>query len=462
MKILYFNWVPTRALSVDGGGVSVYQKNLLLELSTYTNVDVYYLTTSYAYNIFSSKIYIRKVKQTNIKNIKEFEIVNAPILAPSFFSFDKIEEYFKFDKSIDVILNFLKKEKFDIIHFNNLEGISAQVLSLKKFFPRTKFIISLHNYFPFCAQVNLWYRDYENCIDYLDGKKCKNCNIFPVDYNMKKFERSNLANLKHRNLSKFLGKIYSCFCKDDKKDFLTEDYKFRRMNYVKLINENVDIVVAVSKRVKKIAIDMGIDSNKCIVKYIGTKHAEYVNEYKNITNHNGDITLGYLGYMRRDKGFYFFLDALENMPENISKFIGIVCAAPITDKDAYNRLKFLNNKFKFVKIYDGYKQENLKFILSEVSLGVVPVLWEDNLPQVALEFVAYGIPIITSNLGGAQELTGSEHFIFEAGDFMDFFNKIKYIIDNKESLGLFWININEKNILNTISNHCKELLELYK
>lgn len=461
MKILYFNWVPTRALSIDGGGVSIYQKNLLLELPNNYDVEIYYLTTSYAYNLFSSKPYIREVSQPKIKNIKEFELVNSPILAPSFFSFDKIDEYFKLDKSIEVISEFLKKEKFDVIHFNNLEGISAEILSLKKKFFKTKFILSLHNYFPFCAQVNLWYRDNENCTNYLDGEKCKTCNIFPIDYNMKKFERSNLASFKYKTLSKIIGKIYSYFCKQDKNNYLSNDYKSRRLNYVSLINENVDIILAVSERVKKIAIKMGINSNKCVVKYIGTKHAEYINKNKRIIIHDGNLTLGYLGYMRKDKGFYFFLDALENMPEYISRRIGIVCAAPITDKNAYNRLEKLTAKYKFVKIYDGYKQDNLKSILSDVTLGVVLVLWEDNLPQVALEFVAYGIPIITSDLGGAQELTSSNTFVFKAGNFNDFFTKIKYILDNKASLKDFWSDIDEKKILNTISEHCKDLLEIY-
>ena len=48
MKILYFNWVPSRALSIDGGGVSIYQKNLLSYFSKKDDTEVFYLTTSYA------------------------------------------------------------------------------------------------------------------------------------------------------------------------------------------------------------------------------------------------------------------------------------------------------------------------------------------------------------------------------------------------------------------------------
>lgn len=461
MKILYFNWVPTRAFSFDGGGVSIYQKNLLNYFSLKKDVDVYYLTTSYAYDLIKKESYIRECKKSEIDGIHEFEIVNSPILAPSFFSFNKVSPYFIADKTIDVIDEFIRKiGDIDVIHFNNLEGISARVLELKQKYPRIKFVYSLHNYFPFCPQVNLWYRDKENCLDYLNGEKCKNCNLFPVDYNMKMFERSDFANLKHRKLSKIAGKIFSLFHQSEHFDS-NPDFKFRRENYVKLINDNIDIVLCVSERVKKIAVKMGVSPYKCIVQYIGTKHADYASKFPNIISHNGLITMGYLGYMRRDKGFYFLLDTLEKIPQSLANSINIVIAAPITDKSAYNRLISLKSKFHSVDIFDGYRPENLKDILHDVNLGVVPVLWEDNLPQVALEFTAYGIPILTSDLGGAQEITMSNDFIFKAGDSDDFILKLSKIISNRNSLFEFWPNETEKHILTSVKNHCEDLIKIY-
>lgn len=462
MKILYFNWVPTRAFNKDGGGVSLYQKNLLMELSKKSNLEIYYLTVSYVYDYFSFAPYIRKVNSCTIPNIHEFELVNSPILAPSFFSFNIIDYYFKRDKSIEKISMFLKKEKFDVIHFNNLEGISAEVLSLKKENTSTKFVLSLHNYFPFCAQVNLWYRDSENCVDFNNGIKCSNCNIFPVDRERIRFERSNLALKKHTTLNKIISKIYGKIYpfKGVKNKLTHED---RRKKFVNLINENVDEVLAVSQRVKLIAIKMGIDKEKVSVQYIGTRHAEYANQYKNIMKHNGYLTLGYLGYMRRDKGFYFLLEALKKIPENMAKRISLIIAAPITDKNAYDELMSMRNKYRDINMYDGYKQDSLRELIKTVNLGIVPVLWEDNLPQVALEFVAYGKPIFTSDLGGAQEITRSKKFVFKAGSTDDFISKLNYLLDNNDSLGDFWKDASNKPILNTVQHHCNILLQnVYK
>ena len=58
-------------------------------------------------------------------------------------------------------------------------------------------------------------------------------------------------------------------------------------------------------------------------------------------------------------------------------------------------------------------------------------MWEDNLPQVAMEFKAMGIPVFASNRGGASELTEKTDFRFIAGDEEDFINKLKAIYLNR-------------------------------
>lgn len=468
MKILYFNWVPTRAFHKDGGGVSIYQRNLLQEFSTDKELEVYYLTTSYAQDLITRKPYIRKVKQSTIDNIHEYEIVNAPILAPSFFSFNVIDQYFENDETISLISDFMDKfGPFNVIHFNNLEGISAKVLELKKRFKETKFIISLHNYFPFCAQVNLWYRDRENCLDFEHGKKCLDCNLFPVDYQVIKLQRACPSLVQHKRLFNGLRKIYHRLNLKPapvKAKVEEANHYLRRQNYVNLINSYVDIVLCVSKRVEEIAIKMGIKKELCHVEYIGTRHADYANNFKNKIKHDGTLTMGYLGYMRHDKGFYFYLDTLEAFPDALAQKISLVVAAPITDGNAYQRLENLKNKFRQVTIHNGYKQDQLKYIkyiLENVNLGIVPVLWEDNLPQVALEFSAYGIPVLTSDLGGAQEITVSDLFIFKAGDKKSFIDRVQSILESQDSLLKFWPNKNDKRILTSVKEHCNTLKNNY-
>jgi glycosyltransferase involved in cell wall biosynthesis len=140
--------------------------------------------------------------------------------------------------------------------------------------------------------------------------------------------------------------------------------------------------------------------------------------------------------MRFDKGFYFFLKALKKMPAGLASRLALTFAAKITDPIAYAQIKRLAHRFDSVTFYDGYTHDQLPGILSAIDLAVVPVLWEDNLPQVAIECVASGVPILTSNRGGAQELLGRRELVFKAGSRADFYAKLQGVLDNPSILAI--------------------------
>ena len=91
-------------------------------------------------------------------------------------------------------------------------------------------------------------------------------------------------------------------------------------------------------------------------------------------------------------------------------------------------------------------------------LGIIPVLWEDNLPQVAIEMVAEGVPIIASDRGGASELGNNELFSFEAGNVKACCDRISYFVKRPERIQSFW---GEAAKLVTMKEHISELLEIY-
>ena len=158
------------------------------------------------------------------------------------------------------------------------------------------------------------------------------------------------------------------------------------------------------------------------------------------------------------KGFYFLLDALEHMPAELAGKIGVKLAAPATDKEAEKRIKNLKKKFAQVIHYPGYTHEELPEILEHVQLGIVPSLWEDNLPQVAIEMKAQGIPVLTSSLGGAKELTRSEKFIFKAGDREAFIERVGFFVRNPDRLEEYW---RQAPRLVSMQEHVEELKTFY-
>jgi glycosyltransferase involved in cell wall biosynthesis len=233
--------------------------------------------------------------------------------------------------------------------------------------------------------------------------------------------------------------------------------EFRKAN-IEYINRYFDKVLAVSGRVAEIVINAGIRKNKVQVSYIGTKVADHQCGGPKREYNGGTIHLCYLGFMRKMKGFYFLLEAMENMPEDMARKVSFTFATEITDESVRDRLKALESKFETIHMIGGYSHEELPEILKEVDLGVVPPLWEDNLPQVAMEFKAYGVPVLCSDLGGAAELAGDKAFVFQAGDTVDFICKLSYLMEHPEMMASYW---NGTDRLVTLGEHMREMTGLY-
>ena len=457
------------------GGVQVYLNNIIAGLRQRKDVQIITLSSGIAYN-FKKRCYVEQLDSDG--DIERYQIVNSPMLAPSKSSFQDQKIYLTDTVLRDVLRDFIKQlGDVAVIHFQCLEGLTLKTLELKKEFPNTKFILSLHNYQCFCPQVNLWKHNQESCDDFHAGLDCVDClgaypgtesfrKYYLFDYYLRKVGMEKYSQRVRSDVKNFYGRLKSL--KSHEKDIQPVEiidtevrsevfYNFRKGN-VDYINRYVDAVLCVSNRVKQIAENMGISSEKAITSYIGTAFAENQAIKSSYPYQSGILKLAYMGYMRKDKGFYFLVDALEDMPEKISKLISVVIAARFDDVDAVARLQQLSHRFAEMKLYDGYTHNDIPQITAGVHLGIVPVLWEDNLPQVAIEFKAMGIPVLAANRGGASELSESKKFAFQSGDKDDFINKIEGFIREPDTIQDYWI---QQNHLITIEEHIQHLMRVY-
>jgi glycosyltransferase involved in cell wall biosynthesis len=136
----------------------------------------------------------------------------------------------------------------------------------------------------------------------------------------------------------------------------------------------------------------------------------------------------------------------------------VTIAAKFTDATAVQRMLSMAPRFRSYRTFDGYTHDDLERILEPVNLGIVPPLWEDNLPQVAIEFVTHGIPILTSNFGGAQEIAGNPDYIFDAAKPENLGEKLCGFVRGDVELSGFWAD-NLK--LRSNDQHASEVLRTY-
>jgi glycosyltransferase involved in cell wall biosynthesis len=217
---------------------------------------------------------------------------------------------------------------------------------------------------------------------------------------------------------------------------LGEVYRQYRRRNLSCVNTLFDRVLVVSNRVREIALDYGIAQERVEQLYIGSRFAENRIPLR-VCDHDY-LKIAYLGYERRDKGFYHFVEALEAMPRSAARKISVLIGAKLGSPLTLERLQRLAVEFRDFEIVDGYEHGALDKLLEDVDLGIVPVLWEDNLPQVAIEFVAHGVAVLSSDLGGAKELCGANpKFVYRNGNVDDFINKILYFLDHREALATY-------------------------
>lgn len=466
MKILHYNWIQFDNEKNIGGGVNIYQRNLIDYLISNTNHEIYFLSSGWKYNPFNKKTYIKQTKNIFNDRCKSFEIINSPIMAPAFAVHMHPELFIDDMGTYEILDQFIQKQgEFDIIHLNNIEGISINVLKLKEKYSDTKFIVSIHNYQPICPLVQ--YFQYNNkciCHDFNNGEACLICSDSKPDdigYYRRCRDYCYAFLTGNKRFLRLPAKLFCKFLKYRSKKFIgskdtmqPKEYARYRKHNIEMLNKYADCVLAVSERVRQIMIENGCDSKKVVTSYIGTKFAQ--NELKHsVAKTAKPFTIAYLGYERIDKGFFFFIDALSKLDKEIAKNINVVLAVSYIHKENYQGK--LDN-FNKVIVHNGYTHNKLPDILCNVNLGVVPVLWEDNLPQVAIEMVACGVPVLCSSFGGASELCTSELFKFKGADENDFTAKLINLVNNPILLDEYWKN--HPNLM-TMEKHIKELESTY-
>ena len=461
-KVLIYNWIPFDNPGGIGGGVTIYCRNLIQSLiKNRPDVQVYFLSSGWAYDLSSAKIYTRRIPNMFGERCRSFEIVNSPVPAAQDMLFYNPSVAFTNDELKDVFDDFIiKNGPFDVIHFNNIEGLSLDIPFLKKDYPNTKFIFSMHNYVPLCMTGFYFRRDeHHNCCPdhtYEDCDKCINRN------DGRRLRRAIIdrARVNIPNPDTYDEDRWALHFGFEKLDQLCDaqdmvEFTDRAKDS---INKNMDLVLAVSERVKTISLENGINEKLLKTSYIGTKIADFQMGYSSASEDSDYFTIAYLGSLLgyEEKGYPFLLRSLSRLDVEHASKVNLVLTTTTRDQDNYIREKLKH--FHSINIIHGYTHSDIANILKGAHLGVVPVLWEDNLPQIAIEMVACGVPILSSDAGGASELCNDNRFHFKAGNTKDFLNKLLFFLDNRGSVQQFW---SSHNGLVTMEKHIEEMIKHY-
>src|SRR5581483_8185464 len=80
LKILYYNWTDFEDERQRGGGVSIYQQNLI-DAAKERGDEAWFLSAGDCYSPFSHHPFLREAK-ARTEGVRKFQIVNSPFVGP--------------------------------------------------------------------------------------------------------------------------------------------------------------------------------------------------------------------------------------------------------------------------------------------------------------------------------------------------------------------------------------------
>ncbi len=500
-RILYVNWAPLWLGAELGGGVNLYQQQVAAEMVRRGH-EVHSLSAGWEYSLASGAYFKRGPDYAGVVN---YILVNAPNLAPGFFNFEDPLSDVREPQSEALFQRLLKEIAPDVVHFNNVEGISAHCIEIARE-SGARVIYSLHNYHALCNQVYLLHQDKEICKDFRGGDRCLDCIAPPPKRAEKRVRcgrrladavspdaamRDTFRDL-YRSLKSFLMGLravrpalvsFRDRSLSRRRSLLNlperpstdrpavrgeapppgsgQSYAERRAGFVQAIN-CADVVLAVSTWVREVFVEMRVEGEKIEVRHIGTPIADQapLPRTSPVPMEPGDaVHIAFLGLASPPKGLPFLLQTLASLGDELLARVHLHVYARGVSECA-SALDRLAGRLGSLEVCDGYRYEEIPKLLQNMDLGVVPPIWWDNAPQVVFEMLAMKVPVIAARVGGIPDFVFDETngLLFHPGDSADLLDKVRRVVENPELIEKLKGGISP---MKRVTTHANELEEIY-
>ncbi|NAS19305.1 glycosyltransferase [Clostridium butyricum] len=379
------------------GGAEISIQKLSEELIK-NDIDVTVITTS---NIEKTEI-INGVKVIRIKVNNIYDTIKAKNKKGIFkgvYKLIDIYNIFNYKK----LKNIIDEIKPDVIHTNNIYGISTIIWRIAKS-KKIKLVHTVRDYALICPIVHFSCNNKSNC------KYSEICKVY------RKNRRNNCKNV---DSTVFISN--------------TVDEIFHKLGYFKMSSRNV--------------IYNAIDYDLTKVKKNITHKKENLNEYVNFV---------YIGTLDYHKGIDLILEVFKKINDSHIR-LHIAGKGPL--EELVKRSVDSSNNIFF---YGFINQENIDAFLLKQDVLIAPSKWSEPFGRVVIDAYKNGLPVIASNIGGFRETVINRRtgLLFKCEDENDLKECIEKLIDmnlRKEILD----NLEKELVKYNLENHAQKYLRVY-
>ena len=372
MRVLHFS---SSIFPFMRGGTEIFIENIINAQRNIHEITNLLWAAHDEKNLINFKTTLEKDNKTIIKSL-------PPL--------NRIETFSGICHSIKDFEELLENYSPDIVHLHNFNsncGLTHAKI-IKKY--NIKLIISIHTTPCSCLGNNIFYENPK-----LDGLFHDQC--------------CTAIRLKHKGLPAPLANIISFqngfpinvesknkFAKLLTSRQLTNKLHRNYFEYLKLANK----IHVCSKWVEDLIYKQGFCKNKVTFIRAGIEKETFRHTRKLMED--GVLKLIYFGRCEEKKGIHIIIKAIKRLKNDFPIQLDIFTQT--WESEYCSNISKLINKDKKFKIFINHEKGEILHKLNEYDLVVIPSIWLETGPLVALEALSSRIPIAGTNQGGIKEI----------------------------------------------------------
>lgn len=117
---------------------------------------------------------VRIVRRERWRGVECFDLVNSPNVSPAALNFGNLGCEMASPAAARAVVAWLRERGVDIVHIHSLEGQGLDLIGAIED-AGIPVVVTLHNYWFVCPQVDLLRGEREVCLDYEGGRACESC-----------------------------------------------------------------------------------------------------------------------------------------------------------------------------------------------------------------------------------------------------------------------------------------------
>lgn len=169
-RVAIVGWARLAHQAREGSGYNLSASELAAGLAM-SGHEVFYLQSGMRFDLRPGA---RVVPLERWRGVACYDLRNSPNPSPAYCNFKNPAGEIESPTITRAVLGWLERERIEVVHMHSLEGYAFDLIPAirRRGIP---VVVTLHNYWMVCSQVDLLHNETSVCHDYEGGRRCEGC-----------------------------------------------------------------------------------------------------------------------------------------------------------------------------------------------------------------------------------------------------------------------------------------------